>query len=137
MNQLPMFIFIISATIFFSSFPIEIFTYIYEVFYFASLSPLVLLMLIIWFSLSFVLIYVIFLEIEEKQTISSVLKILIHSISLISQYTFFYLVLHHGGVEHGITLHMIDEKFYILLLMSNVQSVISLVRFNIRSKECY
>jgi len=117
--RLPMIIFLGALSWIFSTNTVAIYNFTYVAVDYLSESTPAFVSTIVWWLVSILSIYAIVLEIDqylENRKFGGILLILTHVTLLVVQYLFMFMMLSHKGMIHGWELHIIEEKFYILLL---------------------
>jgi len=125
--RLPMITFLGALAWIFSKYGHIIYNFVYVSVEYLSESPVALVSSVVWWLVTILSIYAIIVEIEEffdnKKTEKAFL-ILTHAALLVVQYLFVFMILWHKGTIHGLTLHIVAEKFYILLLCFSVLNIL-------------
>jgi len=126
-SKIPMIIFLGVLSWVFSTNTVAIYNFTYVAVDYLWESPPAFVSTIVWFVLTVLSIYAIVIEIDEffdNKKSGGVLLILTHITLLAVQYLFMFLILSHKGAIHGWELHIIEEKFYIVLLVFSVLNVL-------------
>jgi len=126
-SKIPMIIFLAALSFIFSKYSIAIYNFMYVAIDYLWEDPPALVSTIMWWLISILSLYAIILEIDEffdNKKFSGILWILTHVTLLLVQYLFMFMMLSHKGINHGWSLHIIEEKFYVLLLGFSVLNVL-------------
>jgi len=126
-NKIPMIIFLGALSWIFSTNTVAIYNFTYVAVDYLWECPPAFISTIVWFVLTVLSIYAIVIEIDqylENKKFGRILLILTHGTLLVVQYLFMYLILSHQGMIHGWQMHIIEEKFYIVLLVFSVLNVL-------------
>jgi len=126
-SKIPMIIFLGVLSWIFSKYTVAIYNFIYVAVDYLWESPPAFIATIVWFVLTVLSIYAIVIEIDElfdNKKSGGVLLALTHGTLLAVQYLFMFLILSHKGMIHGWQLHIIEEKFYIVLIVFSALNVL-------------